>query len=290
MDVITISDLHYTIEKKEILSGINFSIQENEKVALLGSNGSGKSTIIDIIADNFSPTSGEVKVYNNTFKKRKKDIGVLYDNSPFFPALKVKELISFATDIHEIKEENSVVNQLKESLGIEKINNSLFYALSKGERKKVGIILSLIHSPSLFIADEPTSFLDPSMRSKYWKILFNRKDLTVLFTTHIWEEAEQYADKVVFISEGKQLLESDTVANYLSDKYIAGTKKIVVDATNDIKDKLTNATVVTYDEQHHIFSEDFKNTLGIVQQSINKYSLLEKGLEDIYHYLISKNN
>jgi ABC-type multidrug transport system ATPase subunit len=290
MDVITISDLHYTIEKKEILNGIDFSIQENEKVALLGSNGSGKSTIIDIIADNFSPTSGEVKVYNNTFKKRKKDIGVLYDNSPFFPALKVKELISFATDIHEIKEENSIVNQLKESLGIEKINNSLFYALSKGERKKVGIILSLIHSPSLFIADEPTSFLDPSMRSKYWKILFNRKDLTVLFTTHIWEEAEQYADKVVFISEGRQLLKIDTVANYLSDKYIVGTKKIVVDATNAIKDKLPNATVVTYDEQHHIFSEDFKGTLGIVQQSINKYSLLEKGLEDIYHYLISKNN
>ncbi len=289
MKVINIQNLSYSINKKRILKNIHFSIEKNERVALLGSNGSGKSTIIDVIVDNFSPSSGQVNVFESVFKDHKRKIGVLYDNSPFFPALKVHELISFTSSIYNIKErDNAIIDQLKDSLGISNIEQSLFHALSKGERKKVGVILSLIHDPTLLIADEPTSFLDPSMRNAYWRILSERKDLTVLFTTHLWEEAQRYADKVVFINDGEQLFETDTISNFLSDKYLNGDKKIVVDGASEVERLLPEATIVTYNDQHHIFSRSFKATLDTIQNSVKKYSLLEKSLEDIYHYLIVK--
>ncbi|WP_424001501.1 ABC transporter ATP-binding protein [Maribacter sp. IgM3_T14_3] len=286
MKVIDVSNISYTLDHKAILKQIDFSIESNEKIALLGNNGSGKSTLIDLIVGNIKATSGGVDVFQTSFAKSKKKIGVLYDNTPFFPVLKVGEIISFVQTAYGRKNTDSTVQRLKEILGISTLENSLFYSLSRGERKKVGIIVSMIHSPELLIADEPTSFLDPSTRNKYWKIISEKENLTVLFTTHMWDEAQKYADKIVFINQGVQLETENTVSSLLSDRYLPGSTKIVVESDSPIEQKIPNATVITYNDQHHIFSLNIDNVLNFIQKSVNNYSLLQKSLEDVYQYLI----
>ncbi|AWX45168.1 putative metal transport system ATP-binding protein [Flagellimonas maritima] len=286
MKAVDISHLSYSIDDKEILRDINFAIEPKEKIALLGSNGSGKSTLIDLITENIKPVKGSVSLFQSTFSKMKDTIGVLYDNAPFFRILKVGEILSFVQAAYGKKNTDETVDRLKDILGISDLENSFFYSLSKGERKKVGIIVSMIHSPSLLIADEPTSFLDPPTRSKYWKIITENENLTVLFTTHLWEEAQRYADKIIFINKGVQLATENTVCSLLSDKYLPGKTKIVVEGEWAIEKKIPQATVLTYNNQHHIFSLDIDSVLARVQHSIRNYSLLQKSLEDIYQYLI----
>ncbi|MEM1337892.1 MAG: ABC transporter ATP-binding protein [Bacteroidota bacterium] len=286
MKVLNISNVSYGLDSKAILNNIHFSISSNEKVALLGNNGSGKSTLIDLIVGNIRSTRGSATVFQKPFSKSKNRVGILYDNTPFFPVLKVGEIISFVQTAYGKDKTDTTVQRLNELLGISKLENSLFYSLSRGERKKVGIIVSMIHSPELLIADEPTSFLDPSTRSKYWKIISEKEHLTVLFTTHLWDEAQKYADKIVFINEGIQLDYENTVASLLSDKYLPGSTKIVVEGDSLINQELPDATIITYNDQHHIFSLDIDNVLNFIKKSVHNYSLLKKSLEDVYQYLI----
>lgn len=285
--MIKIQNISYRVKGKEILKNINLEILPNECLALLGQNGSGKSTLIDIITCAIKQTEGKVEILNNSFNNVKERVGVLYEYPPLFPYFKVKELISYICLIHGVKQQK--IASIIQNLGIYKINDSLINVLSKGERKKLGILLMMIHNPEFIILDEPTAEIDPFTRDSVWNLFTNEKR-TIFFTTHQWEEAQAYADKVVFLSEGS-IIAIDFKGAFLSDKYIKGDRKIILNKKyeNLVFDRQEENFRYEDDDQIHIFPKDLDAYLQKIGTNTN-FSIMDKSIKDVFLYLENNNN
>ncbi|NVO10662.1 MAG: ABC transporter ATP-binding protein [Bacteroidales bacterium] len=283
--MIKIQNVSYRVKDKDILKNINLEILPNERLALLGHNGSGKSTLIDIITNAIKQTEGKVEILNSSFRNVKGRVGVLYEYPPLFPYFKVKEFIAYICLIHGVKlQEISLIIQ---NLSIDKINNSLINVLSKGERKKLGILLMMIHNPEFIILDEPTAEIDPFTRDIAWNLFTNEKR-TIFFTTHQWEEAQVYADKIAFISEGK-ILAIDLKDAFLSNKYINGDKKIIISKKNQHVKFDEGEEYFRYedDEQIHVFPKDMNAYLQKIGSNTN-FSVMDKSIKDVFLFIENK--
>ena len=285
MSIIDMHNVHLKYRNKSILDSINLKIDKNCVFALLGYNGMGKSSLIDILTDAVKPTEGQVKVFNGSFSDARERIGVLYERFTFFGFLSVEEIISYMLVIRDVEKNNSDTDFLTKSLGLDKIWKRQFRFLSKGEQKKVGIIISLMKDPSLLILDEPTADLDPFVRDICWN-LFKQKHRTVFFTTHLWEEAESHADQIAFIYEGR-ITNIDSPESFLSEKYLPFEKVVTLTKREELSLLLSNYTFIEEGGQYHIYTneEDVDAILGIIKKRSESYMVTSKTLKDIYLFL-----
>lgn len=289
MEAITLKEVSYGIGGKNIVEDITFSVQGGEKVALLGHNGSGKSTIIDLVGQDIKPTKGSVRIYGGNLRDHKQNIGVLYDSIPLLPMLKVKELIRYISSFYP-NLDKSHGESLHQMLELHRIWDRLFGKLSKGERKRVGAYLALMHKPSLLIMDEPVAELDPIMRNILWTRIFDTEGQSVLFTTHDWGEVVKKADKIIFISEGKIVGLPKKAEEWLSDpQTIPAEQKVIVPNLPEILGLLGG--IPFYEESNllHIFPQDPKSLLAQVGKYTRSFSVSVKDLKDVYLYLSMTN-
>jgi ABC-2 type transport system ATP-binding protein len=278
--MLSIKNISYSIKDKPILKDINLEIKDGECLALLGPNGAGKSSLIDIITGAVKPDSGQATINELPFKKVKKNAGVLYEYVPLFYYSKIKEIIAYICSVHNVK--RKTIQPIIQALEIDKLENKLVKVLSKGERKKIGILMTIVHNPNFIILDEPTSDLDPFMRDTAWDF-FMAENRTVFFTTHLWEEAEKKAERIAFICDG-QILAVDTPENFLSDKYLVNQKKIVLTnghnpEFNGIKHIKQNDEVLVYPDNVDSFVSSYKP---------KNYAITEIDLKDVYLHLTNK--
>lgn len=281
--MLKVNNIELSVSGSKILNNISFEIQKNKTVALLGPNGAGKSTLIDIITENLFPQSGYVEVNGKKFGESKKDIGILYEVSPLFETLKVKEVVNYISLFHSAKK--AYISELINVLDIKQHENKLIRVLSKGEKRKVAVLLTIMHSPKLIILDEPTSGLDPFLRDICWK-LFKDENRTIFFSTHIWEEASKYADGIIFFKNGT-IYGFDKTSLFLSDKYIKAKEKIVVNADNGILNIIGDQYYFKDGDQYTFFPdpENFELTARKIKSYCNTYSVLPIDLKDIYNKL-----
>jgi len=279
MSVIYLDKINLSYQKEHILKNVSFQLDKGEIVALLGPNGVGKSTLIDVITKAIKPDSGEAKVFETDYMKVKGKVGVLFDSPPLFPLLKVKEIINYFCTIYGVSYPENLVKRL----GIDTFESKLFGVLSKGQKKKTGIVLTTMHQPELLILDEPTSELDPFMRAEAWKI-FKDHQRSILFTTHIWSEAKQYADKIAFIYDGR-IVGVDTPQNFTTKKYINAERKLVLPKKKKLAAEVENYLHYELDENYHLFPENIQDFFDNLSIPISNYSILDIELEDIYHFL-----
>lgn len=281
--MIEIRNISYKDKNNEILRNIKFSIKENECFAILGPNGSGKTTLIELMVSLIKPTHGEIKFFGKDFKDIKNKVGVLFENPPLFYYAKVNEIIDFFTLIYGC--ENKKVKELIEKLEMEEILKREIRKLSKGEKKKLGLLISLINDPSILILDEPTSGMDPFVRKKIWEII-KSKEKTIIFSTHIWEEAEEYADRVLLLNKG-EILAIDSPSNFLSEKYLGFKNKIILRKREDIKGFIEKEFYIETENEIYVYS---LNPDEIVKKIKNfEYNFSRVTLEDVFLYLKEKN-
>lgn len=282
--IIKIQNLHYKVDEKFLLRDISLDIHAGETFAILGSNGAGKSTLIDQITGDLSPSSGSLEYpKHQNLKTFKNNLGIVYDSTPFYPMLKVKEILNLFGRIYGIRYKDRM--DLIEQLQLKEIMNRLFSKLSKGERKKVGLFIAFCHEPAVIMLDEPTGELDPLMRDKLWKSVFKKQEnRCLIFSTHHWEEAYKYADRIAFISKGMLvgdiLSKSDIAAKIDGKKVIISKQAIDPQADSRIAEtqfSQDEANYYFYPEQQH--EKDFINL--ITQHTLN-FSIEEKSLEDYY--------
>ena len=170
MTMLQANNISFSIQGTSILRNVSLEVNPGEIVALLGQNGSGKTTFIELLCNMMKCSSGNFAFFGKgNFDQNKQNIGVLWDNLVIFPMLKVKEIIGFTRRIYNISE---LPRDIYDFLELDKIKNRFFYQLSKGERKRVAIFLSVLHNPSLLILDEPTADLDPMIREVIWRNIF----------------------------------------------------------------------------------------------------------------------
>ncbi len=202
------------------LDNVSMNTSKGEIVALLGPNGAGKSTLMNILSTFLSPTCGSVLV--NGFNADgddiliKKDIGFLPEGGPLYGDMSVemflKYIIELKLDIDDIKEDKKEINKrYKEELKrvmdlarIEHVSKQKIETLSKGYNRRVGFAMSLIGNPSILLLDEPTDGLDPNQKEHFKDLIKKmKKDKTIVISTHLLEEAESIASRIIVMNKGK---------------------------------------------------------------------------------------
>ncbi|MFO7523819.1 MAG: ABC transporter ATP-binding protein [Ignavibacteriaceae bacterium] len=198
------------IEKKfgrfEVLRGISFNVEPGKITAIVGPNGSGKTTIIKSILGLVRPDNGEILIDNKSILDDflyRKNIGYMPQSASFPENLTVREVIKMICDLRssELKLDQGVINKLNLSSELGKqIKN-----LSGGNKQKVSALISLMFDPSIIILDEPTAGLDPVASSQFKDIILKEKQKgkAIILTSHIMSEIEEMADNIIFLLEGK---------------------------------------------------------------------------------------
>lgn len=191
------------------LNGLNAEIKKGRVVGLLGPNGSGKTTFIKICAGILRYTSGEILIDGKTPGKDTKPIvAYLPDTNFLYKWMKIKDAIKFYSDMFE-DFDVSKCTELLDFMNLEQ--NDRVESLSKGMLEKLNLSLTLSRRAKLYILDEPLGGVDPTAREKIIDAILNncREDSSMLITTHLVNDIERLFDDVMFISEGRIILEGN---------------------------------------------------------------------------------
>jgi len=229
---VEVRDLTRLFGEQVAVGRISFNAKPGDIMGFLGPNGAGKSTTMKIITGYLPPTSGEVKVcgldvQNQTLQVKKK-IGYLPENNPLYPDMYVHEFLHFAGSIYisSKKKLNIAIMEMVELCGLTREQNKKIGELSKGYRQRVGLAQALLHDPPVLILDEPTTGLDPNQIIEIRELIKNiSKEKTVIFSTHIMQEAQALCNKVVIINKGR--IVADDMPEKLKISEIAVIKIIV---------------------------------------------------------------
>lgn len=220
-NAIEIRNLVKSYSDKFTLGEINLDIPSGIIIGLIGENGAGKTTLIKSILNIIRSDKGNIKIFEKDIKinesEIKENIGVVLDNM-FFPELLMpKDINSIMKDVYKNWDEQLFNKYLSE---FKLKNNQSIKSMSKGMRKKLEIATALSHHPKLLILDEPTSGLDPVVRNEVLDIFLDfiqDEEHTILLSTHITSDLEHIADKIIFINQGKVVLDQsrdDLLDNY----------------------------------------------------------------------------
>ncbi|MCI9662513.1 MAG: ABC transporter ATP-binding protein [Lachnospiraceae bacterium] len=207
--LVEIRNLTKVYEKKRTaLDGLNLVIPRGKIVGLLGPNGSGKTTLIKILNGLLVPTGGQVLINGLApGAQTKARISYLPERTYFQNSMRVKELLEYFADFYE----DFRMERAREMLLSLHINeNDRIKTLSKGTREKVQLILVMSRDADLYVLDEPIAGVDPAARDYIIKTIiknYNEK-ATVLLSTHLISDIENILDEVIFIREGRLLLQT----------------------------------------------------------------------------------
>lgn len=213
--MIEIRGLMKKFGRREVLKGIGFSAGAGEPITLLGPNGAGKTTLMRVVCGYLAPDAGSVRIcglsYENDRAGILRQLGYMPENTPLYQEMTVFEYLRFVAGIFKMTERDFAagVRETAVGLGIEPVLGEKIKNLSKGYRRRAGIVSALLHRPRLAVLDEPTEGLDPNQKIVVRRFLKDyAKDNLVLISTHLLEEAEALKSRVLLLSEGKIRLDA----------------------------------------------------------------------------------
>lgn len=187
---------------------------EGEILAFIGPNGAEKSTLIRTLMGLLRKSAGEAEVLGKGVEASQvhilEQVGYLPAESHFYPKLKVQEIIDFASKVRKL-EDKQYAYELAEALHLDVKRRTS--QLSLGNRKKLGIVLALMHKPRLLILDEPTSGLDPYVQQIFWQYILRHKEqrASIFLSSHVLSEVEHFCDRIAFIKDG-MIIQESTIA------------------------------------------------------------------------------
>jgi ABC-2 type transport system ATP-binding protein len=288
MSIIEVNKLTKYYGKVRGIVDVSFNVDEGEIFGFIGPNGAGKSTTIRLLLLLIHPTSGSAKVFGKDVVTHgpeiRRDIGYLPSEVYYYEGMKVKDLLKYSASFYG-RDCTQRINELSETMELEL--NRRISDLSYGNKKKVGIVQGLLHSPKLLFLDEPTAGLDPLMQRKFFNLIReeNARGVTVFFSSHILGEVQRLCNRVGIIREGK-IAEISDIRTLQQNNY----KKVNVTAEglNAVVFDMPGVTnLQTEDSTAHFF---FKGDINTVLQKISAIpvtdvSIEEPTLEEIFmHY------
>ena len=188
---------------------VSFTVADGQICGLLGPNGEGKSTIMNILTGYLSATSGQVTVAGHPLPEEadaaKACVGYLPEQPPLYPEMTVQEYLTFAAELKGVKkaERKEQVCRAARRTGLEAVLPRLIRSLSKGYKQRVGIAQALLGSPRLIILDEPTVGLDPAQVIEIRKLIRELgRAHTVILSSHILSEVQAVCQQILILSKG----------------------------------------------------------------------------------------
>jgi ABC-2 type transport system ATP-binding protein len=288
MSIIEVNNLTKYYGKSRGIVDVSFSEQEGEIFGFIGPNGAGKTTTIRLLLSLIHPTSGSAKVFGKDVTTHgpdiRRDIGYLPSEVFYYEGMKVIDLLKYSASFYD-RDCTQRMHDLSELMELEM--NRRISDLSYGNKKKVGIVQGLLHSPKLLFLDEPTAGLDPLMQRKVFDLFRaeNARGVTIFFSSHILSEVQRLCTRVGIIREGK-IVEISNIRTLQKNNY----KKVSVSA-DGLQAAAFNLPGVTNLQAEngsvHFF---FKGDINVVLQKlsglqVSDVAIEEPTLEEIFmHY------
>jgi len=218
-------------KKAQVLEDVSFDVAEGESLVLLGASGSGKTTILRIIAGLERPDSGYVILHGKDvtdLPARERGVGVIFQSYALFPRMTVEKNIGYGLRIRHRprKERRETVNRLIELVQLEKHRTKYPWQLSGGQQQRVAIARTLAYKPQVLLFDEPFGALDAQTRvhlRREIRALLRQVRVPSVFITHDQEEALELGDRIAVLNEGhlEQIGTPDEVYNHPETEYVA---------------------------------------------------------------------
>ena len=306
--IVKVENLSHKYSVQWAVRDINFEISQTGIVGLLGSNGAGKSTIMNIICGVLSQTEGDVFINGINLRKdpvaAKQNIGFLPQKPPLYGDLTVDEYLVYAAQLRQMdpKDIPAALETAKEKCGISHFSKRLIKNLSGGYQQRVGIAQAIIHNPKLVVMDEPTNGLDPNQILDVRALIKDiAKDRAVLISTHILSEVQATCDRIMMIEHGSVVF-SGSIDDF--DNYIEPDSFVVMLSHAPLEEELLKVAGVTdvkpiseYSSRFRVWFDGDRETLSrMVEASVrNGWGLSEIQLEkssmnDVFAQLSGRKN
>ena len=196
----------------EALKEVSLRVEQGETVGLLGRNGAGKTTALNLMTGYLPPTEGTVRIHGMDMltspRECKRMIGYLPEKPPLYDEMTVEEYLLFVSRLREVvrKADSAHVNEIMELCGLTEMRYRVIGHLSKGYRQRAGIASALCGSPEILILDEPTVGLDPKQTVEMRELIRRLgEEHTVLFSSHLLSEVQQLCSRVIILNEGRMI-------------------------------------------------------------------------------------
>ena len=305
-EMLQIEHLSKTFDTIKAVDDISFEVTEGEIFGFLGPNGAGKTTTISIIAGLLRPDSGKIHInsldLDGDLKKIKRLMGVVPQEMAFYEELTAKENLLFWGKLYGVrkKELDERVQYYLEKTGLLGRENDALKKYSGGMKRRINLIIGLIHEPKLLLLDEPTIGIDVQTKLNIYQIIkeASSNGTTILYTTHNLQEAEELCHRIAILDLGK-ILALGTLDELIQ---IVGEKDIVIisgkfsiDMARTIISEFQQATVLSIEEGKLVLSlEASKNISTLLEEffkkgiTIDDVSIKQPNLESVFLKLTGK--
>ncbi|MBO8157796.1 MAG: ABC transporter ATP-binding protein [Bacillaceae bacterium] len=302
MALIKVEQLSKSFDGKEVVKNLNFELEPGKCVALLGPNGAGKTTTLRMLAGFSKPTKGSIKFDQETLSRDiRQYIGYLPQYPVFHNWMTGKEFLMYVGQLAHMsrKEAGERATELLDRVGLGDVEKKRIGKYSGGMKQRLGIAQAMMHRPTLIMLDEPVSSLDPIGRREVLNLLMElKKEATILFSTHILNDAEEVSDEILLLKQG-ELIEHGSL-DKLSQMY--QTARLELDFRSlpeDAQEILRSLEVVeqlTVNRQTVILlvnDADLarKELLKIAAQKdwdITRFELVKSNLEDLFMKAVNR--
>ena len=191
-----VSEIKKSFKNKEVLKGVSFTIEEGDKVALLGNNGAGKSTLLKIIAGQLQANAGRIE----TTLDFQTEIGMMPQGDILIDDLKVGDLVLLKCYMNQL--EDIDIDALLKMVELEGVKNQYVMGLSGGQKRRLSLLLTILNEPRLIFLDEPTTGMDLESVDNFWRLLEEQK-FTSVVVTHDFNQIDHFFTKVLILKDGR---------------------------------------------------------------------------------------
>jgi len=278
MSIIEVTKLTKYYGKSRGIEEVSFKVEDGEIFGFIGPNGAGKSTTIRLLLSLIRPTSGSAAVFGKDVVSHgpeiRRDIGYLPSEVFYYEGMKVIDLLKYSASFYDC-DCTQRLHELSDTMELEL--NRRISDLSYGNKKKVGIVQGLLHSPKLLFLDEPTSGLDPLMQRKFFDLIRkeNTRGVTVFFSSHILGEVQRLCSRVGIIREGK-IAEISDIRTLQQNNY----KKVNVTAAGLDPQAFDLPGVTNLQAENGSVHFFFKGDINAVMRKISSIQVADVTIEE----------
>jgi len=210
---ISVQDLHKSFGENQAVQGVSFDVEQGEIFSLLGPNGAGKTTTISMLSCLLRPDAGDARIMGHSIRSEamgvKSVLGVVPQEIALYEDLTARENLTFWGKMYGLRGSalKSRVNEVLDVIGLSDRANERVGKYSGGMKRRVNIGVALLHKPKVIYMDEPTVGIDPQSRRNILDSVVALKDqgMTVLYTTHYMEEAQELSDHIAIMDHGRMI-------------------------------------------------------------------------------------
>ena len=219
-NLLVATDLSRKLGESGGISGVSLTLRTGDVLGLLGLNGAGKSTTLRLLAGTLMPDSGSISVAGHSLVEEpmlaRRQIGFLPDNPPLYNEMRVRDYLVLAAKLRQIDPaaRDARINAVVEQCDLSDVLSQRIGQLSKGYRQRVGLAQAMVHEPAVLLLDEPSNGLDPNQtQGMRDAIKLAGTNQSVVFSTHLLNEAQAVCNRIAVIHEGRLIHEAEVTGD-----------------------------------------------------------------------------